>query len=237
MDVCEEMFTVRYSDADRNGKLKLRALFDYAQEIAGRHAEVLGVGWEAMASRQRAWMLSRVGFRIHSYPRFGEQVRLRTYPFGFERLFARREFRFELADGTPVAIGTSYWLMVDTIQMRILNAPAEIGGMMPDNSGLGGCYGSLGKLNFTPDGQPEVYRIHEDLLDLNQHLNNAEYAAFVQNCLGASRYLQEIQLNYHLSVAPGALLAVSGEERQGRLLVSGACDGKPAFYAEGVLAG
>lgn len=236
LNVYEEMFTVRYSDADRNGRLKLRAFFDFAQEVAGRHAGELGVGFEFMAAQQRAWMLSRVRFRINAYPRFGEQLKLITYPFGFSRLFARREFCFLAANGSVVASGSSYWLMVDTVQMRILNAPAEIGALMPDNSGLGECYAQLDKLNFTPLGKPEVYRIHEDLLDLNQHLNNAEYAAFVQNYLGADRYLQEIQINYHLSVAPGVLLEVSGMEDAGRVQVSGVCSGKAAFYAEGVLA-
>ena len=44
----------RHSEVDLNGKVKLRAVFDYIQEAAAQHAEILGCGMRFLAKEKGA---------------------------------------------------------------------------------------------------------------------------------------------------------------------------------------
>ena len=184
MDIYQESFRIRYSEGDREGRLKLRTLFDYAQEAAGNHATCLGCGLEALLTRRQAWVLSRIRWQIHEYPSIGATVTLKTWPSGFEHLFARRDFELLAADGKILAQATSLWLFLDTAQMRILNAAKEIGELMPDNAALGTNFPELGKIVPPGNGETISFQVHETQIDLNGHLNNAEYAGFIQEVPG-----------------------------------------------------
>lgn len=236
MKTHEESHTVRYSEGDRSGFLKLRALFDYAQDIAGIHAERLGVGMTALQKQGRAWMLSRIRLHISKYPRICEPFRILTYPMGFDRLFARREFRFYDQHDQLFCSATSCWLLLELDNLKILNAPRELAGIMPDNAERQIAFPTLDKIH--PPKRMEScthYRIQESMLDINQHLNNAEYAAFVQNFLGSEKYPTELQINYQLSVPPDATLEIGGTCTDSSFLLCGKIDSQPAFLAQGTL--
>ena len=237
MNTYQETFRVRYSEGDRHGCLKLRTFFDYAQEVAGNHATALGCGLEALLAHHQAWVLSRIRVRFHQYPSIGSTVTLKTWPSGFDHLFARREFELTGADGTVLAEATSLWLFLDTAQLRILNAANEIGELMPDNSALPVYFTELGKLAVPAEGQTAEFAIRETQIDLNGHLNNAEYAAFIQDALGAGCYPSELQVNYQKSVPPGSLLNVIFAREGQRFHIAGRVGDTVAFAAHGILAG
>ena len=88
-----ETFRVRCRETDRNGLLKLSSWFDFLQEAAANHAAQLGVGLEALSERGLLWVLSRLHLSIRRYPAIGESVTVETWPNGFRRLFAHRQFR------------------------------------------------------------------------------------------------------------------------------------------------
>ena len=234
MDIFSHIQTVRFSDGDRFGRLKLRTLFDYAQEAAGHHAERLTVGMDRLQSRGQAWILSRIRLRIKHYPRTGEAIRLETYPRGFDKLFAIREFRFQNESGELFCEGTSCWLLIDREKLKILNAAAEFSAVMPDNSALPRAYPNIVKLPSLTVPLDHDYRIRESQIDINGHLNNAEYAGIVQDFIGPGVYPSEIQINYLLSVPAGSTLKVGGMHDHNSCLVVGDLDGSCAFQAQAI---
>lgn len=237
MDTYTFICKTRYAEGDRHGLLKLRAFFDLAQEAAGEHAAQLGVGMKTLLANHRAWMLSRVAMRISSYPRFGEEVRITTWPAGFERLLARRELRFADADGREFAAMTMLWMIVDTENMSIIPAPVAIGDSLPHNPELPHAFDNIGKLP-APEA-PEMLRctVRESQLDVNCHLNNAEYAALVQDCLGAECRPTQLQINFHKGIPPlGEVEICGGVDRQKLTFnYAGRCNGTVAFTAAGTL--
>ena len=214
---------------------ELRAFFDYAQEAAGAHAAALGCGLEALLARHQAWVLSRIRVRFHAYPAIGDEVTLKTWPSGFDHLFARREFELHAADGALLAEATSLWLLLDTENLRILNAVKEIGELMPDNSGLPMHFTELGKLAAPAAGESFEFPVRETQIDLNGHLNNAEYAAFVQDVLGEGRHPSELQVNYQKSVPPGSRLAIACVRHGQDFQIAGRVGDTVAFAAGGTL--
>ncbi len=233
MNTYQETFRVRYSEGDRHGRLKLRTFFDYAQEVAGSHATALGCGLEALLARRQAWVLSRIRVRFHQYPSIGELVTMKTWPSGFDHLFARREFELVNADGALLVEATSFWLFLDTEHMRILNAVKEIGELMPDNSALPVHFAEVGKLATPTAGDLAEFPIRETQIDLNGHLNNAEYAAFIQDMLGEGSRPAELQVNYQKSVPPQSRLAVTCERDGQNFQIAGRVGDTVAFAAAG----
>ncbi len=213
MNVFAHSLQIRYSDADRYGRLKLRSIYDYAQEVAGQHASQLKFGLPQLQSQGRSWVLSRIRLRLLSYPKIGEVVRLETYPRGFDRLFAIREFRFFTERGALFCAGTSCWLLLELANLKILNAANEIAAGMPDNSRFPQTFATVEKISKAGCSLTMSYNIRESQIDLNGHLNNAEHAGIVQDFLGPGVYPTEIQINYQLSIPPGSVLAVGGDRR------------------------
>lgn len=235
MNTYTEPFRIRYSEGDRHGRLKLRTFFDYAQEVAGNHATALGCGLEALLARRQAWVLSRIRVRFRQYPSIGETVTMKTWPSGFDHLFARREFELLSAGGDILAEATSFWLFLDTSQMRIMNAAKEVGALLPDNSALPVHFPEVGKLPTPTAGEQAEFPIRETQIDLNGHLNNAEYAALVQDVLGESCYPAELQVNYQKSVPPQSRLAITCARDAQNFQIAGRVEDTVAFAADGTI--
>ena len=233
MNTYQESFRIRYSEGDRHGRLKLRTFFDYAQEVAGNHATALGCGLETLLARQQAWVLSRIRVRFRQYPSIGETVTMKTWPSGFDHLFARREFELLSAAGDVLAEATSFWLFLDTGQMRIMNAAKEIGALLPDNSALPVHFAEVEKLPAPAEGTQAEFPIRETQIDLNGHLNNAEYAALVQDVLGESRYPAELQVNYQKSVPPQSRLVITCVFDGPNFQIAGRVGSTVAFSSQG----
>ena len=234
MDVFEEQFDLRFSECDRHGRMKLKTLFDYAQEAGGAHATALGVGAAALRQKQQAWFLSRMRVRFSAYPVIGEKVTVTTWPSGFDRLFSLRDYRFSTADKGEFAVATSDWLLMDTAAMRILPVAKLLAGLLPENLDRPPVFPSLGKLPVAPeDGHGALRKITATQIDINGHLNNTEYAGIVQDALGMGVYPEEFQLNYQKGVPPETLLCVDGSHDGKNFVLTGRMEGAVAFEAAG----
>ena len=58
----------RYGEAGTDGKIRLGALANWFQEAAGHNASALGFGDERLFAEGKAWILTRMAFRIKDLP-------------------------------------------------------------------------------------------------------------------------------------------------------------------------
>ena len=233
----QEEFRIRYSDCDRFGKLKLRAVFDYAQEIAGNHATLLGCGDQLREHRSLAWILSRMRVRMLEWPKSETQVHVETWPSGFNRLFATREFRFRTGKEQRVfAEGTSYWLLFNLETQRLAITQKEMEGLNLDTDDAERIFLNLDKLKGE-EAAPVVteFQVYEHQIDINRHLNNAEYAAFLQDALGYGCYPSELQINFQKEVPPQSKISICGHKDAESFSFSGFVGEEEVFLAEGTL--
>ncbi|MGA9120464.1 MAG: acyl-ACP thioesterase domain-containing protein [Bacteroidota bacterium] len=196
----EDEFTLTSYDVDFTGRLSVYSLLRRFQELAGSHAAHLGVGYDELRRDGLAWFLSRIKIEVESLPRWGETVRLVTWPKGIDRLFALREFRMEDGAGKSLLVATSSWLLVDTVKGR----PRRLETILGDRTFVNTAYAIREPLEKL-QSQPSLACAYEkDVLpsdlDVNLHVNNAEYAKWVLDCYDAEmqklRMLRSIQLNY-----------------------------------------
>lgn len=226
MPMWQQSFEVRHSEVDVNGRLKLRALADYLQEAAARHAAHIGVGVDDLAGKNLLWVLSRIAIVIENYPGPGEQLNVETWPRSPEKLFAMREFVVSDKNGLPVCRASSAWLLLDAGSFR----PKKIetlGSVIPRNEGKPCLAKTLPKLEPVECSKIFTQQIRPSAIDLNGHLNNAEYFALAQDAMAKQMdnifAIREIRMNFVSDLKSGETVAV----------FAGKGDESGKYYAEG----
>ena len=206
-------FTVRYYEVDASGALSVESLCNYMQQIAGEHAEKLGVGFEAMRGAGLTWVLARWHVDINKLPEAEEEVCLETWPSAVERLQCRREFILRNSGGGVLARGGSWWVTVNIKTFRLEKPPAMI---------LNLCYDEpeFAMESLTPrlpqvkeGGGVFVAPVRWSDIDVNQHVNNANYLDWVlQSAPGAldksclSEGLRRFEINFKFEARLGDIL-------------------------------
>ncbi|MDR2103237.1 MAG: acyl-ACP thioesterase, partial [Treponema sp.] len=181
MNIWQETLTVDFGAVDRSDRLTLAATFDFFQEAAISHAENLGCGRDAMARNGQAWVLSRISVFLERRPKQGETITVRSWPRGWERLFAVRDYDIRDASDIPIVRGRSNWIILDIVKRRPLR-PQMLMDKLPLNEGLDALPGGGGALEAR-DGlikAGERRAAYSDI-DYNGHVNNTRYIQWIQD--------------------------------------------------------
>jgi acyl-ACP thioesterase len=242
MDILSNTFPLCFRDIDRSDRLTLAAAFDYFQEAAINHAENLGVGREAMAQTGQVWILSRISVLMERRPTYRETVTVRSWPRGWEKLFALRDYDIRDAGDTQVVRGRSCWIIIDREKRRPLR-PQAVMNDLPLNEGIdalaSGAAGLESRNNLVKVAERKAR--YSDL-DYNGHVNNARYIQWIQDVMepetleGAEKmrldinYLHEVKPGESAEILRGPLEEPDAFAFEGRTLDGEA--GQTAFRAE-----
>ncbi len=225
-------YPVRLNELAPDAGVRGWTILNYLQDAAGAHADRLGLGLRQLRSHHLIWVLSRIRFRLDEVPSYGDRVRVVTWPSGFDRLFAYRQFRMESAEtGRCFGVAGSAWLTLDPDSFRPVSPEKHLQGL-PHWIGEEDRYfqgDTLGKLRTPDDFASDLvleHRVSAAEIDYNRHLNNAYYAMLAEDWLGektgALMRMRELQINFNASTP-----------FQGRLLIGGTLDGDGNFRVEG----
>lgn len=224
-----EQVLIKSYEVDSSGKLKLYSLMNFFQEIAGIHATQLGWGYEQLQKKGLFWVLSRIKMYITRVPGWGESASLSTWPVGVDKLFAIRDFQMKDGSGNMLLSAVSAWLLLDRESRR----PQKVGSISDPifQQGVeGNIHPTPGKLQ-TPEGLELRHekRIYPSDLDVNEHVNNAEYSKWIVDSLtGGDRVsvtAKSIQVNFLEEALRGDAVAVFQRPLKDRTGV---------YYLEGV---
>ena len=123
----DKLFKIKYdlrtNDFDKFNHIKLSSVLDLFQDAAGRHAEEIGVGFEAMKSRSYFWVLIRSKFQIISQPVIHQKVIVKTWPLAPNKFIYRREYSVESENGDKLIVGSSEWVVMHSERRRLVSAP------------------------------------------------------------------------------------------------------------------
>ena len=195
--------TLRGYECDASGRLSIPALMNLMQESANRNAIDYGIGIADLASRGFGWMLMRFNLRMHQYPRYGQTIRLLTYPTGVEKYFIYRDFQVLASDGTLLADAASTWLVFGLEKRAMVPLPDFIHSLSIP-AGIEPLPNLPSKPDFlTTSWQPANEKpvdVGWFSIDQNQHVNNVAYVQWLLEAMDATtlqtRELAEIDLVY-----------------------------------------
>lgn len=179
----QDQLSVRSYDADQAGRLKPSSLFNYFQEAAWRHAEMLGFGYAALLEHDLFWVISRIQLEWADELRWGDEITVETWPKGVTKLFALRDFIVRRADGTEAVRATSAWLTLDLESKRPRRPENIMDGsvMLEDDHAIEQFPGKIAMPTDLYHAASRVARYSD--LDVNRHVNNARYVDWLFDAL------------------------------------------------------
>jgi medium-chain acyl-[acyl-carrier-protein] hydrolase len=219
----EDQFTVRAFDCRPDGRMKLNALMQYLQESAACHAEQLGVGLADMNDRNCFWVLSNLCLEMIREPRWMEGFTVRTWPSGYTRLLAAREFVGTAQDGSELFRAGSEWMVLDKPSGRPQNL-TRLNLNLPQDAPKA-LSSPLRRLKPAPQYVPACsLRVAFSALDFNQHVNNTEYVRWAFDALhgrlGISFEVHTVHITYLAEAFLGDEIEVlASDQGDGRVTV------------------
>lgn len=225
MIVFERRYPVNVYNTGFNNRLSLVSLFDFFQDLAGRHASELHFGRDDLMNNGTIWVLSRITVEIKRLPALWDEVILRTWPRGTEAIFALRDFEMYDSEGAvKIAGASSSWVVVDYNTRKVQRpdrALSHLNAKFPETKALG--YNAV-KIPVIAEQQKTVHELHVTTadIDVNMHVNNASYIRWAANCYDMDflgrHHPVTVDVNYLSEGLPGDRVQIftapdpSGEE-------------------------
>ncbi|MBV9794740.1 MAG: hypothetical protein JO016_12455 [Actinobacteria bacterium] len=205
---------VRSTDVRPDGRFRFDALARALQDVATD--DVIGTGWRA----PYAWLLRRCTVTVHEYPRYGDELRLRTFCSATGPRWAQRTTTVAGPDG-PQQQSVAIWAAVD------LNtgAPAPLGDDFfrwygeATQGRKASARLSLPKPGPAAAGAARDWPLRAADFDTAGHVNNAIAWAAAEDVLADLDWLPALaEVEYHRPMLPGCrprLLVQAGDHGNG----------------------
>ena len=181
----EPLFTQEYEvtdiAVDCYGRMKPSMILFLAQEVAGRHCNLLSVDYDTLAAKRMFWAVTRHRVQITRMPVRGETIHIETWPMPTTRVAYPRSVIAYDAQGNECFRAISLWVLMDLDKRSMI---------LPSKSGIS-VVGTLRGLELdTPNGLvAKDLRCHQHRsvcftdLDRNGHMNNTKYLDWISDLL------------------------------------------------------
>lgn len=170
-----KQYPIKYYEMDFNQVLKPSALMNLLEDTATINAEMLNFGYSFVSARNYGWFLIKYHMEFDDYPQDLDELVIKTEARGISKIIANRDFEIWTTDNKKrLGRVASNWMLIDLDTKNILPI-AKIIDFMPafkkrEND-----------LQFNKISLPEhfdfekTFEIRFDDIDVNQHVNNANY--------------------------------------------------------------
>lgn len=155
------------ADVSSTGRARLDAIARWLQDIASD--DLVDAGFEG----QGAWIIRRTRIRVEAFPRFGEELTLRTFCSGIGRFSAERRTTVRSEGGLVEAV--ALWVCLDPERGRPLRFPEDFIAAY-EESAAGRDANVRLRHPEPPEGasrEPWLFRATE--IDVARHVNNSHY--------------------------------------------------------------
>lgn len=205
-----DLFHLTTGDLDEFDNIRPYAILDLFQEMAGNHAEEIGVGYEDMLKLGYNWVITKNKYIINKYPFPSEVVKVCTWPIAPGRADFDRAYEIQNQKGEVLIEGKSKWCVIDNKTHKIIRSDKIIfmGNYINKECNIEFERGMLlnqKDLEFRFD-----YLVRPSMLDHYHHMNNAKYAEIVLDALELTneQKIKELQINNFNEVKCGEIIKV-----------------------------
>lgn len=198
----EMQFNTGYADFDFQDQIKMSSLFSYMQEVAGKHADEMGIGAHFLWPRGWGFIVTNNYLEIFKPIEIGEVLRVKTWPLPPGKVIFEREYEFYNQEGERVAAAVSRWCLWDVEKHKILsiNELKQLDGEKCDESKAID-FKSWKIQPFERVGLRPCFqmKVHSSEYDHYMHVNNTRYADFCMNCFSISELKGKKVKNFLIS--------------------------------------
>lgn len=183
--IAEEKKRVTNYEADIYGKLLPTEAMNYFQEISTNQGEELGIGGDFLEKNQISWFLVKYDIHFNDYPRYRENIKIKTEATGMDRYCAIRRFKIERENEQPSIYADTQWLLInrETKKLEPIDKYIEFN--------LYGCFEKKEPIfKRLPRVKNVLNQKHFEVrfldIDVNRHVNHVNYLAWAIETLPLS---------------------------------------------------
>jgi len=190
---------IQAHEVDFTNRLRIDSFFIFLQDTAAEHADNVNLGYSALIKHNLAWVLSWARLEIKTYPGFGEEITIRTWPKCRYKLYSLRDFYIYDNNKQIISKATTAWLPINIKTRRIIdtaNLPAPIDYL--DEPAIDAV-----PQKISTEGDKEFIlnkKMRYTDLDLNQHVNNIRYIELITDSFDKGQYekseLKNIEVHF-----------------------------------------
>jgi medium-chain acyl-[acyl-carrier-protein] hydrolase len=200
----QQEYEVRTYDVDNRKIMTVPALVMLMQEAAMQNAIQLHFSIWDFEAYDFNWVLMRKQLQINRLPKMRESIKVVSYPAGFYRFFAYRDyFVFDL-EGNILASSASTWLLMNLTDRKVVPIPEFILSIEKDCPAINDCLPRpKGRLkSFDQVQHTQNFKVNWHDLDFNEHLNNVHYMKWMIEALPKAvletHVLKSLDIHYKL---------------------------------------
>ena len=168
----EDWYTIRNHETDNRQQLTVPALLMLMQEASMHNARRLEISLWDQKMTNLSWVLLRKELNMVKMPSLGDKIKVVTYPAGFQKIFAYRDFWVFDEQGNLLATASSTWTLMNLVERKISKIPDHILTLATPDSDVCLSLPQV-KLKISQELKKEYdYTIRYYDLDWNNHVNN-----------------------------------------------------------------
>ena len=174
------------SMCDENSHMSIPAILDMFQDVAGIHADEVGIGAIELEEKGLFWIVAKLRLRITRRPLVQEMLDAVTWIQPAERVSCERDWSIS-KDGETLAYVRSIWAAL----RRDNGRPAHMSGFYPDSDFTIAppdteAFTRMSK-NFEGAELLGEYRIRSVDIDRGGHMNNVNYVRAMLGCFSCAQ--------------------------------------------------
>ena len=206
-------------DVQPNGNVKISSLLKLFQKAAGDELLDTPFGFFNLASRNVAFVLTKMTVNIIKDIKIYDELEIITHPRKLRGASYPRDFIVK-SHGETVAVARSVWVLLD-IEKRCILRPSAIAdlGEIP-TSDIDSFEIEDVRRIIEPNSlsRTDVRNVCYSNLDMNNHLNNTYYSDFVFDCINPDEHISDaglyLQINYKNEARLGDTLDIMSVKSQ-----------------------
>lgn len=220
--VFKKQYILRGSDFDCFKQINPRAVLDLFQEVAGQHAEELGIGFLEMLESGLLWVVLKVKYQVIKKPSLYQNVTVTTWPMEPKRLDFQREYLISDEQGNTLIKGTSQWAVISSHSRKLTKAQdayKNIDGFLNESN----FNEKLTRVGDFVGAKKKEVKSEFSHIDSNGHVNNAKYGEYVIDALMdiAPLNIKEFQIDFHKEILVGQTTDILTYQQENTVFVKG----------------
>ncbi len=230
-------FYTREVECKSDIKAFVANIAEIIEVMATENAEKFGYGRDVVMSLGGFWIVSKIRFRIHSYPESNGTLIAETWPLPSGKIKVERQYRIKSGKGDALVNAASEWcvLSIDTRRPLRVEGDCFSGGHEYMNERAD--FGEFTRIRPNITEQDFCYEreIIDSDIDINNHTNNKKYTEMVLACF-TDEYLNEnpiktYELHFVKETVLGNKIRIYKVQNGNTVLITGVTDGATVFNA------
>ena len=175
-------------ETDAEGRMPLTLVTERIIEVASEHANLMGIGYDALITHNVGWVLSRVSIEMVSYPEINSYYTLTTWIESYNRRFSERNFVMTDSSGRVLGYMRTVWVAMDFVT----RTGVDLSAMFDKPFATADLPCPIAKAPrvapLPEDAAAEQYTFKYRDLDFNRHVNTVRYLDLILNHWSLEHY-------------------------------------------------